>query len=802
MDLTQRKLTKQEWEGIEVPVDEREKIVLKMIQYGFHNIDYKFNHNTTLIDYAKLEKSDAMESYIFQEYLQCRLKKIYKKLGIDRKIDTHVKIQPKKRDLIRLNNVKDTIVNKQNILYEFTVMELIEKMLQNRLKKKPRWLYYYYTLVNLSNNHLKMNNLLEQEVNALIEDFENEVNYFDILINASEVIEQNDYLLRYSDMSLYDHQKRIFSLFNKEKLRSPKMVLYVAPTGTGKTLTPIGLAEKYRVIFVCAARHVGLALAKSAISSGRKIALAFNCQDAEDIRLHFAAAKEFTKNYKTGGIFRVDNSVGDNVEIIISDIESYTIAMRYMKAFNPVENMITYWDEPTITMDYDSHPFHEIIKQNWGENVVPNIVLSSATLPHEDEIRDVIADYRSRFEGDVVSIISADCNNSISLVNKDGKIVVPHTLDANEDYEDLMDCVEHCQKSSSLIRYIDLQEVANFLVYVNEKNYISERLYKLNNYFESVKDITIFNIKTYYLSLFSKIDEDDWEEIYDYFQNTMKKLYTSNIYVTTKDAYTLTHGPTIYLTKDVEKVAKFYLQQSKIPDSVVGHIQEQVRKNDKISAEIEKLEKTFEDTMAKEAEKDKKMANEGRLPPEMKQLRGKIERLHTQIQSIAMPEIFVPNSPEHIKKWLNNNLDSDETIANVFRPEIPDEYVIKLMQLNDVEPFWKLLLLIGIGVFMNHKSVGYVEIMKALAQEQKLLMVLATDDYIYGTNYQFCHGYIGKDLVHLTQEKLIQALGRVGRNKQNKKYSVRMRDDVFLRRIFMKLSVKKEADMMNLLFTS
>ena len=802
MDLTQRKLTKQEWEGIEIPVEEREKIVLKMIQHGFHNVDHKFNHNTTLIDYAKLEKSDSMETYIFQEYLQARLTKIYKKLGISREVTGSIKIKPKKRDLIRLENVKDAIGKKQDSLYEFTVMELIEKMLQNKIKKKAKWLFYYYTLVHLSSNHLKMNNVLEKEVNALIDDFAEEVDYCEIMTNASFLIENNDYLLRYSDMKLYDHQKRIFSLFNKEKLRSPKMVLYVAPTGTGKTLTPIGLAEKYRVIFVCAARHVGLALAKSAISSGRKIALAFNCQDAEDIRLHFAAAKEFTKNYKTGGIFRVDNSVGDNVEIIISDIESYTIAMRYMKAFNPVENMITYWDEPTITMDYNSHPFHEIIKQNWGENVVPNIVLSSATLPHEDEIRDVIADYRSRFEGDVVSIISADCNNSISLVNKDGKIVAPHTLDTNEDYEDLMDCVEHCQKSSSLIRYIDLQEVANFIVYVNEKNYISERLYKLNNYFESVKDITIFNIKTYYLSLFSKIDEDDWEEIYGYFQNTMKILYPSNIYVTTKDAYTLTHGPTIYLAKNVEKVAKFYLQQSKIPDSVVGHIQEQVRKNDKISAEIEKLEKTFEDTMAKEAEKDKKMSNEGRLPPEMKQLRGKIERLHTQIQSIAMPEIFVPNSPEHIKKWLNNNLDSDETIANVFRPEIPDEYVIKLMQLNDVEPFWKLLLLIGIGVFMNHKSVGYVEIMKSLAQEQKLLMVLATDDYIYGTNYQFCHGYIGKDLVHLTQEKLIQALGRVGRNKQNKKYSVRMRDDVFLRRIFMKLSVKKEADMMNLLFTS
>jgi DNA-directed RNA polymerase subunit H (RpoH/RPB5) len=407
MDLTQRKLTKQEWEGIEVPVDEREKTVLKMIQEGFKNVDHKFNQNTTLVDYAKLEKSDSMEKYIFQEYLQKRLEKIYKKNGIERKVKVSVKIQPKKRDLIRLDNVKDTIERKKNSLYEFTVMELIEKMLQYRSKKKNKWLYYYYTLVHLSTNHLKMNCVLEGEMTALLVAYEDEVDYEDIFVNISDVIERNDYLLRYADMGLYEHQKKIFSLFNKEKLRSPKLVLYVAPTGTGKTLTPIGLAEKYRIIFVCAARHVGLALAKSAISSGRKIALAFNCQDAEDIRLHYAAAKEFTKNYKTGGIFRVDNAVGDNVEIIISDIQSYTIAMRYMKAFNPVENMITYWDEPTITMDYDSHPFHEIIQQNWAENVVPNIVLSSATLPREEEIRDVIADYRARFEGDMVSIISA-----------------------------------------------------------------------------------------------------------------------------------------------------------------------------------------------------------------------------------------------------------------------------------------------------------------------------------------------------------------------------------------------------------
>ena len=85
-----------------------------------------------------------------------------------------------------------------------------------------------------------------------------------------------------------------------------------------------------------------------------------------------------------------------------------------------------------------------------------------------------------------------------------------------KDYEDMIECVKHCQDSSSLIRYMDLQEIANFLLYVNnpDNEFISEEIevYEMKNYFESVKDINIYNIKTYYLTLLSKLDEEDWEE--------------------------------------------------------------------------------------------------------------------------------------------------------------------------------------------------------------------------------------------------------------------------------------------------
>ena len=799
MDLTQRKLTKQEWEGIEVPVHPNEKEVLKMIREGFDNINIKHNKNQTLRGFAKLDESDSMENHIFDKYLKPRMKKMYKKSEIEfQKRKDGGKLAPKKRDLIRLENVDNTLDQCKDNLYEFTVIELIEKLLSNYNKGRERWQLYYYTLTHLVKVRLDMNKVLRKEVDYILGRFEEEVTrnlYFE---NAESTLEKNGTLLRYTDMELYEHQKKIFSLFKNKPENAARLVLYVAPTGTGKTLTPIGLSEKYKVIFVCAARHVGLALAKSAISAGRKIALAFNCADADDIRLHWAAAKEFTKNYKTGGIFRVDNSVGDNVEIMISDIQSYTIAMLYMSAFSKNENIITYWDEPTITMDYNDHPFHEIIQRNWRENIIPNVVLSSATLPHEDEIQNVVADFRTRFDqGTTVSIVSADCNNSIPLISKEGEVTLPHHLPEHRNYDTLMRCIEHCKKSSSLIRYMDLKEICRFIMYLNNENYIQRESHALHNYFESTSDITIKTIKHYYLDIFSKIDPDDWEEIYDYFQENKEVLYKSSVLVTTKDAHTLTHGPSIYLANDIEKVARFYLQQSKIPNSVIEYINECVRKNDKINSEIAKLEMTYENAMTKEGEKDKRSENTDRVPPELRIMREKIENLQQQIKSVSMPEIYIPNSPAHQYKWA----DGHDT-TNAFTPEIPDEYVIKLMQLNDIDPIWKLLLLMGIGVFMHHESVGYVEIMKALAQEQKLLLILATDDYIYGTNYQFCHGYLGKDLGHLTQEKIIQALGRVGRNRQNKDYSMRMRDNSFISKIFTPLDVKKEAETMNRLFTS
>ncbi len=112
----------------------------------------------------------------------------------------------------------------------------------------------------------------------------------------------------------------------------------------------------------------------------------------------------------------------------------------------------------------------------------------------------------------------------------------------------------------------------------------------------------------------------------------------------------------------------------------------------------------------------------------------------------------------------------------------------------------KYCFFLELGYLHNIKNHKYLEIMKLLADEQKLYIIITSPDYIYGTNYQFCHGYIGKDLC-LTQEKIIQSLGRIGRGNIQQDYSVRCRSDAQINKLFYKEDNKPEVINMNRLFS-
>lgn len=876
MDLDQRKLNKSEWETIEVPVSQEERDVLTLIIRGYQDVQIKISKCISMLYFLKIEKSERMEDYLYLTFFHERVDAVFKRYKIEGypKFDAKQKIQLKSADRIRLENTSSYNMADKEI-YEYVLLKQLEELVKEAFfKNQTQFLFHYYTLYKLvQNNVINVNRHILSMSGFVLNHFEDRVNFFSVIANSADIIEKNKNLLKYADLQLYEHQKEIFTLFKANK--KPKLILYIAPTGTGKTLTPLALSEQYRIIFVCAARHVGLALAKAAISMQKKIAFAFGCATAKDIRLHYFAAAEYTIDKRSGGIGKVDNENGVKVEIMVCDIKSYYPAMLYMKAFNRVENIITYWDEPTITMDYKEHSFHSIISKNWSENIIPNVVLSSATLPKLHEISTTVNDFMAKFPtGSVTEIISHDCKKSIPLIDNNGYTVLPHFL--SNSFAEVQQFATFTQSYLTLLRYFDLKEVSEFITYMQQNNLIPAR-YQVERYFETLNEFDMRKIKMYYLTLLQTLPEDKWEQVshamrlrrkvrlpfnetVDNKGNTITKSAsvgsytgaslsagkiggssageslrklasvslppaplsvhsnenksgTNGLLVTTKDAYTLTDGPTIFISDDVEKIGRFCIQQANIPPIMMKDLMEKIEFNNTIIERIQELDVELEEAVKASTksvsaassgnvkEKDiRKINREGKADKnqmnEIAKISNDIQALKETTKPASLNDTFVPNKRHHLEKWASGLFKE-----NSFCGSVDETTVNKIMTLSGVEDSWKILLLMGIGVFTKHENATYTEIMKQLAIDQKLYLIIATSDYIYGTNYSFCHGYLSKDL-NLTQEKIIQALGRIGRNNIQQDYTVRFRGDEHIMRLFTEELDKPEVRNMNRLFNS
>ena len=783
MDLSQTKLTKSEWDFLELPVSKKEKIILQLLYDGRENSEISFNNSQSVLKYIKINTNvDAFHVYIYNNYLKKEIDKINTKYDFSFKINIKKKLKLKKIDELRMKNLDKKIKLLKDELYEFILIKNIGLFFKNKFSVE-----HYYTLTQLLKNRIvNLNVYLKDYTNKILEKYKSKIKYKSVIKNAYDFIERNTMLLKYSDVELYPHQKEVINIVNNTK---DFMVMYQAPTGTGKTLTPIGIKKK--IIFVCAAKHIGLQLAKSCIAMEIPIAIAFGCKDSSDIRLHYYAAKDIVRNRRTGGIFRVDNSVGDKVEVIISDVQSYLYAMRYMLAFNDKDDLVWYWDEPTITLDYETHEFHDILRKNWQENEISNIILSSATLPTEEELSQMTMSYRIKFKkGNVHNVVSYECKKTIPIIKSNGDTVMPHY--EFDDYKKLKKSVRFLNTNKTILRHFDVSEISKFILAV-DKHELVKSAYKINNYFEDISEIDIMSLKLYYLTLLSKLKDEQLSILKEKLK--VKKQYESVIKITTNDAHTLTDGPTIFITNDVEKIAKFYLKVSKIPDSELTELMKIIVSNSNISSEIDMITREEEQRLAKLNEKtvDRDVKENTREKQNQETFQQQLMSLKSKIRDVQLSKKYIPNSDEHYKLWCKN------CEKNGFTSELDDDIIQQIMLL-DVSKEWKVLLMMGIGVFTTHHNLKYVDIMKKLAEQQKLYLIIASSDYIYGTNYQFCHGYLSKDLENMTQEKMIQAFGRVGRQDKQKNYSIRLRDDSLIMKVLMKEENKMEVLNMNKLF--
>lgn len=918
VSFEQTKLSKNEWEYIEIPIQGKEKTIIEAIKNSFETPDVKTHKFDSILRHLKTES--VFPDYLIEKYLKkyilqiLKLLKVYYELynddaddndnndpmkqnyqnltiaiknifnNYDIDFDTpslvlkktylkKMKMKMKTKDQIRITNTFNkngatNFINNDDI-YDFVCLKQLINILlcvfndtinvslddlyltpsatskkierlskkegDNKTTKQCRTLESFnsviidkvYSLIKIADygNCSKTATKSASSI-TIFTDFVREVSLFiasniDVAYSMKNIgawIENNDMLNKYSVMELYEHQKHIFNIFNGKPLsgidkdeHKNKFVYYCAPTGTGKTLTPLAIANKYKVIFVCAARHIGLTFARNAITCGYKVALAFNCSDTEDIRLHYSAAKVFTKNYKSGGIYKVDNTVGDKVDIIISDLKSYTYASLYMKAFNDVKNVVAFWDEPTISMDYQDHKLHGLIHDNWKNNIIPNMVLSSATLPQYENIRSITDDFKEKFNASVHYIKTYDFKKSICIYDNDTDISTPHHFlkKRNASFDYVKTVLHSIKNDKTLMRYLHIESCVDFI-----NQYGSGDILEL--YDGAWYELSSSIIKELYLKVFDTIDEETWNTIVDVNNQPQgsplfRKYYDRTDRFLAEDAYTLTNGPSIFLVDDVFSIAKACFKQLNIDTKQLDRINDSIVFNNGILGKIKVIEKQQEDEERKinpSNDKDNKMerAMSDESVSKVRRLQDKIDSLYRTMKKTHVPNHYIPNSYEHLTKYKARVEKSTieypkNERRKPFTSTLTEQDISKVVAIPNVDDSWRLLLMCGVGIVSDSMSNEYNILINDFASDQKLFMLIASSDYIYGTNYSFHHGYIGADMVNNSRQKLIQAFGRIGRGSVNQHYSIRMLDDDIINVLFNDtMNNEIEAYNMNALF--
>ena len=80
--LKQTKLSRSEWETLEVPVIESEARILALLKDGYENTRVVHNHSQNMIQFSKLPCNDGMHHYIYTKYFQSLVDAWKNKYGI------------------------------------------------------------------------------------------------------------------------------------------------------------------------------------------------------------------------------------------------------------------------------------------------------------------------------------------------------------------------------------------------------------------------------------------------------------------------------------------------------------------------------------------------------------------------------------------------------------------------------------------------------------------------------------------------------------------------------------------------
>jgi hypothetical protein len=438
------------------------------------------------------------------------------------------------------------------------------------------------------------------------------------------------------------------------------------------------------------------------------------------------------------------NCKNDNErELIVCDYLSTLLILKENK-----NEYVLFFDEPTIMTDS--------IKNRDILDLLAKIlyylpkftILSSATLPQQDEMQDITAFHRNKYpQCNICEIVSNKTLVGCIIKDFNGNILTPHSYCKNKN--DLQVLLGQIKKVPLLGKFYTLPYLINLNEFLKKYNknvdldaiecFDQESVFEYT--LQLLTNVTTLDIFDDFMKIKAvdiiedSLDKERMDK--DYNKIVFTKLITTHAFKYMGCCLVATHNPLEFVKTNFYPIVQKLKEKFNIKN--INSVYEKYKKDTKnIKEMIDKIRLKYTSESVQEE---------------------KINELLRNKPCINFPNSIQVNSTDHIKGFAKYVKSYDPSLTkNSIMPESID-----ITNFN-IDDDLKFLLYMGIGIYSHNLDRDYCNQVLELLSDRQLAFIISDDSFCYGANYQISNVIINDDLCdNHSINTILQLIGRTSR---------------------------------------
>jgi hypothetical protein len=712
-----------------------EKKLNKATKLKLENCEINLKNKIDIL--KNLLKDDNIQDKLYEDlminfnYIEMRILILMKLIDI---------IIKKKSSSLFGKNIKEISVEEQNENKEELL--LASKKILHNLKIYKKTDNFFKKICNIIDVDIVLSQILIDDFNFKIDQLSSQINLklFEIANKKPKLIFDTKYDITIPEMKLKPHDTQI-ELINlvKNNINNGFLIFYKTLPGLGKTSMILSICSfikksnelpKKKVIFCCSdiLESVRVQVLRVMFNFGIKFGIGISSDESK---------------YTIKNSWNCKND--EDRELIVCDYLSTYLILKEAK-----NDYLLFFDEPTILTDvsHDSVIIKTLSKILY---YLPKCtILSSATLPLLDEMKDITDRYKKNYTNSIISEITS---NKIlvgcTIKDFDDNIIVPHNYCNNNKQLELL--IMKIKKYPLLGKFYTLPYLMNlneFMKNYNQNiNLESIESFDQENILENILLLLerVANNNVIDFSSFKSIQVNDINENkYDNnkYDNTLNKIDYSKLLTSHAFKY---FGCCLIATQNPLEFIRinFYDMIEKLKNKIniknINHIYDKYIKDNKhLHEQIEIIQNKYTSENV---------------------IEEKITTLLNNKPKINFPLALQINTHEHIKNFAKYVKTYDDTLLkNVITPESID------ISTYAIEEQVNFLLYMGIGIYSKNLPSDYTDLVLEMLSERQLAFIITDESFCYGANYQISNVIINDDLAdNHSINTILQLIGRTSR---------------------------------------